>query len=331
MGVDRPGLGGARGFYPLAVGNRWDYDITWRTTLITLEGPQPTVETTAPWIVGIIGERVENQRRFFMAEEYDPRVAAPSLVFRVREDRSGYYSTDPITAAAPALRSAPAMPSALEANLEQALTGAPHAAAFRHAAATLALRLATVTNAGTTAMRPAPGGPESGETAQLRYPLRIGARWVVRESPRFERVVVGQQQIRMPAGTFHAWRLRQTSEVFGPDDSAQLWYSRSGLLRIAFRGKADATDEAGNIVGQVIIEQDQVLRTLRLLDPDDPPPLEALTRLTLADVRRSERVAHARERRYATARDALQRLGVKPIIAVSRDAPARVTCHAVEL
>ncbi len=272
MWPDGRRLGAGRGFYPLAVGNRWVYDIRFRTTLITPGGPQPTVETTTPWTVEIIGERVENEHRYFMLAEYDPRIVGPQVPFRVRQDRSGYYSSDAITTASPAARSAPAMPSALQANVEQALAGAPHAAAFRRATETLAIRLATLTNAGAAAMRPVPGGPEPGETAQLRYPLRIGARWVVRESPLFERVVVGLQPLRLPAGMFPAWRLRQTSELFGPDDSAQLWYSRSGLLRIAFRGKADATDEAGNIVGQVIIEQDQVLSTLRLVDPDDPRP-----------------------------------------------------------
>ncbi len=272
MWHDDQGFGRSRGFYPLAVGNRWQYDITLRTTLVTPEGPQPTIETTTPWIVGIIGEFVQDGRRYFMSQEYDPRVNAPSLPFRVRQDRSGYYSSDAITLAGALARSAPAMPSALEANVEQALAGAPNAAAFRRAAAALTLRLATLTHTGMAAMRGPRGGPEPGETAQLRYPLRIGARWVVRESPRFARVVVGQQRLGVPAGTFHAWRLRQTSELFGPDDSAHLWYSRSGLLRISFHGKADATDEAGNIVGQVIMEQEQVLTTLQLVDPDDPLP-----------------------------------------------------------
>jgi hypothetical protein len=95
----------------------------------------------------------------------------------------------------------------------------------------------------------------------------------VRESPLFARIVVAHQRLHVPAGTFNAWRIRQTSELFGPDDTVHLWYSRSGLLRIAFRGRMNATDDTGNIVGQVIIEQNQVLRTLQLADPDDPLPM----------------------------------------------------------
>ena len=112
---------------------------------------------------------------------------------------------------------------------------------------------------------PGQGGPAPGEITLLRYPLSVGARWVVRDSPRFTRVVVARERVRVPAGVFAAWRLRGGSERFGPEDRVDFWYAPAGLVRIQIHLVGDATDDQGNLTGRVVIESDQVLTDFDLV------------------------------------------------------------------
>jgi len=99
----------------------------------------------------------------------------------------------------------------------------------------------------------------------LSYPLRPGASWIVRDSPRFVRTVVGLDMIHVPLGSFPAWALRGDSELFGPNDRVGFWYSRLGLLRIRYHVEADAVDNTGAVIGRVATDSDQSLTGIHLV------------------------------------------------------------------
>ena len=272
---DMFGRGRGASFYPLAIGNQWTYSIRSRSTIVTDAGAQPPVVTQSPWIAAITGTSASNSRTYFIQAEYDPRVVGPGLgpapasTFLLREDRSGLYEADQLIRATP---TAPRPTAATQwrASIDPAIAGTTQSAAFARAADVIAARLDLVMGSGMGRPGPGPGGPDPGELSMLRYPLRPGAHWVVRNSPLFTRTVVDRVTTRLPAGVFDSWKLRGDSELFGSTDRVHFWYGRAGLLRIRFHSEAEATDEAGNSVGRLIVDQDQILTALTLHRPGDP-------------------------------------------------------------
>jgi hypothetical protein len=87
----------------------------------------------------------------------------------------------------------------------------------------------------------------------------------VRDEPRFARIVVGRDRINVPLGTFAAWKLRGTSELYGPEDRVHLWYSNLGLLRFRYHVEADAVDEVDHVIGRVVTDSDQSLTGIHLV------------------------------------------------------------------
>jgi hypothetical protein len=257
--------------YPLAVSNRWDYSIRLRTTIIDDHGAQPPVVTEHPWVAEIIGTRDLGTRTYYIQAESDPRVAAaaPSLTFLLRGDRSGLYSTDAISTEGGSARAALNTAALLRQSVGQVLTDESQHPAFERAAIALATKLDAMRD-DMLAYQPRPGGADPGETTQLRYPLHMSARWIVRDSPRFVRTVVGRERLRLPAGDFTAWKLRGTSELFGPGDRVHFWYARAGLVRLTLRAEVDVVDDANTVIGRMIVEQDQVLESLHLHQPGGP-------------------------------------------------------------
>lgn len=272
---DMFGRGRGGSFYPLAIGNQWTYSIRSRWTIVTEAGAQPPVVTQSPWIASITGTAVTDTRTYFIQAEYDARVVGPgpgpgpASTILMREDRSGLYEADQFIRATPtALR--PTAATQWRASMDPAIAGTTQSAAFARAADVIAARLDLAMGRGMSRPGPGPGGPDPGEISMLRYPLRLGARWVVRDSPLFTRTVVARETVHLPAGVFDSWKLRGDSELFGSTDRVHFWYGRAGLLRIRFHAEAEATDEAGNSVGRLIVDQDQVLTALELHRPDAP-------------------------------------------------------------
>lgn len=263
------GRGLGRSFYPLAIGNQWTYSIRNRSTIVTDAGAQPPVETQSPWVAAITGTTVSDTRTYFIQDEYDPRVVGPGAAFTIlmREDRTGLYEADRFIRATPTAPQ-PTAATQWRASMDPAIAGTAQSAAFARAADVIAARLDLAMGGGIG--RPSPGGPDPGELSMLRYPLRPGANWVVRTSPRFTRTVVDRVSARLPAGVFDSWKLRGDSELFGSADRVHFWYGRAGLLRIRFHAEAEATDDAGNPVGRMIVDQDQILTALTLHPPDAP-------------------------------------------------------------
>lgn len=263
------GLGRSRSLYPLAVGNRWDYRVRVRNEITTDAGPQPPEITEGPFSTEIVGTETVGDFEYFQEAEFvapEPPSGAP--LFRLRSSRFGLFELDAVrTQQQVRVDPSPTDPVAasLAAYVDRTIVDPARRAAFRRAAAEVDAKLA--------ALRPrfAGQGPRPqasaapGEITLLRYPVYAGARWLVRDDPRFARIVVGRDRIEVPLGTFAAWKLRGTSELYGPEDRVHFWYSNLGLLRFRYHVVGNATDDSGNIIGRVITDSDQSLTGIHLV------------------------------------------------------------------
>jgi len=270
-------LGRARSLYPLAVGNRWDYDIHTTTTVVTDQGAEPPVTDDSPLAAEIVATAHIGERDYFLQSESDPRIVGATVAFPMRGDASGLFELDRFPAPAGiAIDFAgggrgTSLAEELRAVVDRSSATAAHRAAFERAANALAVKLAAVGALGFGAR--ATGGPDPDEIAVLRYPVFVGAHWIVRDSPQFARTVVGRDRLEVPAGRFSAWRIRGTSDRFGPDDRVAFWYAAEGLIRIRVHAVGEAVDDQGNLVGKVLFDSDQVLTALHLVDSGPPRAL----------------------------------------------------------
>lgn len=272
----RPSDGGfdfrrGRMFFPLAVGNHWDYHVRTVNQLFTPD-PQPPQVDENPLAIEIIGTESVGGREYFLQSEFDPRVVPPGgAVFRVRESRFGLFDLDTITAQSDVtVDGAPTGPGAagLAAYVDRAVADPRQRASFHRAAVEVAARLALVRSiVGGLHPRPQAGGADPGEITLLSFPLYVGARWVVRDDPRFGRIVVARERVGLSLGTFPAWKIRGTSELFGPEDRVFFWYSNLGLLRVRYHIIANAVDNSGNVIGRVASDSDQSLTNIHLVGP----------------------------------------------------------------
>jgi hypothetical protein len=178
------------------------------------------------------------------------------------------FELDPVSAPALIAREAAPvepLPSDVVTYVNRTIQDPVLRAAFQRAAAVVAEKVdAILLGSGQTPRRPG-GGAEPGEITFLSYPLFPGAQWMVRDSPRFERTVVAHEVTSVPLGTFPAWKLLGTSELFGPEDVVHYWYSPLGLLRFRYHVVGDATDPFGNPIGRVVSDFDQSLTDIHLV------------------------------------------------------------------
>jgi len=263
------GLTTGRLFYPLAIGNRWDYDLHQSVTLITPDGPQPPLVTDLTLHDEIISRVQIGTRTYFLQQETNPLVVAaprilPGNIVTLRYDLGGLYQREVPSV----FNRTAAETEAMHAMVNGAVARPADRAAFERALARVSERLASARWNASQLVGAGRGGPDPGELSLLRFPLYTGARWAVRESPRYGRVVLGHERVVVPAGAFVAWHLRGTSELFGPADRVFYWYSSAGLVRTSFHFESPATDDTGHVIGRVIGDQDQVLTALTLMYPD---------------------------------------------------------------
>jgi hypothetical protein len=208
------GLASRRSLYPLTVGNLWTYRVRTTDQITTDAGPQPPVIEEHPAVVGIEAAAfINGDDRYFSQVEAAVRGDTLSgSLFYVRSNRQGVFELDLSFAPNGLAISAPAVDPAapaLTAYVDRTIADPAQRIAFQHAADDVAAKLAAVAVLGG---RPRPGplrqgprtGAEPGELTLLSYPVIPGARWVVRDDPRFARLVVGRDQVHVPFGTFGA-------------------------------------------------------------------------------------------------------------------------------
>jgi hypothetical protein len=281
-------LGRAGGFFPLELGNHWWYDRAFVVQIIPARGapPQPSVSRSTR--DALLADTVTLGGRRYVVERDIIQVEGGREIFVqyiwYRQDRQGFYERDifqDATVDAGAARSSGVEALARAWNqAEGSLADAATRAAYRGARERLARKLALLDQMLSAAATPAQvEAPAPDEITRLRYPLFVGARWIIRDDPRFAARAERLESLDLPAGRFTGWRIRYTSEFFGPRDIVHVWYGRAGYLRLRAHFESEATDEQGNPLGTLLSEQTEWLTGISLVRPgqhDSPGPAEGV-------------------------------------------------------
>ena len=270
--------GGGMTLIPIAVGQRWDYRVFTSSRLVSPDSPEEVTRTATPWRTEIAYELFNGGVQYFAEANYDPRQLDPPVgqFYLVREDASGRYYLDQFVVSPAAREPRDAGVSWVkehEVAVRAAAARSPHRAAIEAAAARASAVLHSLADLTRLPGAPFPhtglpargmesgrlGSPRPGEISHLLYPLFRGSRWIVRDSPRFTRSIVGRERLSLPAGEFDAWAIRGGSEFFGPNDRVFFHYAEEGLVRMQVRLEAELVDEQGNPIGRYVTETDQLL------------------------------------------------------------------------
>ncbi len=280
LGTDDPasssGAGGSSEslFYPLAIGNRWQYDGFFRVQLFDLEGNlYETLTVTSEITNEITGTEMLAGREYVLEKEsgvqdspFDDELHPWVYWVRYRQDRSGLYEadvglTDP---PGPQLDILSERSQGPPVAFKSESIPPKYRAAFVAAIQRLEVRrshLLEVLGRGPRAL-----GPLTGELTRLQYPLRPGATWKIRQEPDLVigALVEGHAVLDLPAGRFPAWRIRILWEVTDPLD-VLVWYGSSGFLQMVVHSESEAIDYNGNHVGTVVSDETRVLQGLELI------------------------------------------------------------------
>lgn len=255
-------------FHPLDIGNHWEYqnDFTFRLTPIGGPPGDPSVNHSV-LDVDLTGTEERFGREYVVQRESDDQGYEASFLYR--QDKTGLYNADPVTAQAARVTRA-VDPAAFVArslpNASEKVLAAYRAAMTRVMEKQSAIRLAALHGRlAPSSNAQAAAGPLAGEIAVLRYPLSPSKSWHVREDPLFVKTVETQESLALPAGSFNGWRIRIDSELFGPNDRVHVWHGRDGLLQLEAHVEGVVTDENGNVLGTIVSDQVQRLSDLSLV------------------------------------------------------------------
>jgi hypothetical protein len=258
-------------FYPLELGNRWDYARTFTAQVFPDGGePESPITTEATIESEITGTEELFGRTYWVQENrWNEEGEASVDWIRFRQDRRGLYEADVPLSQPPASRAEPlphggrrsvrvaAAPASGDA-IRQRL-GRAHPAYVVALEKILERRRAL--HAALRAIRPGPriaappGGGEDGELVRLQYPLRLGAHWTVLTDPLFESTVEGREKLQLPIGRRVATRIRIDSELLGPNDRAYFWVDRCGELKFEAHFEGEATNENGERIGELVADE----------------------------------------------------------------------------
>lgn len=281
--VDEPSAAGA-GFYPLALGNTWHFAGRLTVTEYPANAP-PSVDLDQARAVTTDLTCVETRNgRDYVVERSLTLVAGVEYTdyVRMREDGAGLFEADiasdtpPDCAgdAAVAMRG-PGAPGPGRGGdpadaLEAGLRGLD---AARRERVSAALRDAWSRLGVVRELLPGPSaygrpgdGVGAGELTRLRYPLRPGQRWYIRDEPgfRFESIDDGVISLATPVGRFPAHQIRVVPPVLGPNDFVITYYGRSGFLGVTAHFESVSTDEGGNVTGRMVVEDQLILDGISL-------------------------------------------------------------------
>lgn len=243
-------------FYPLTIGNRWDY--VGRVRMLMLNADDQPLEDLvwdSEFTRELVGTAELSGREYVIEREsgfqdspfgdhYD--VAWVWLHF-VRQDRSGLFSADTVFV------TPPAKAQAIERDGMIPGRGAAFAAAMRR----IESRRGRVRE---LLGRLPLAGVKPGEVTTLQYPLHTGARWLIRNDPGFvvEALVEGHEVLELPAGRFPAWRVRILLQIDDPPTGVRVWYGTSGFLQMTIH---DELEEDPDYPGSVrtIYDESEIL------------------------------------------------------------------------
>lgn len=283
---------GHRGFFPLAIGNTWTYN-AFRTerieddafiSLSTHTQRRELVGTEMLFGRGYVIEEWKSWSPLWAVVGSDDDTVRNWV--RYRQDRAGFYEADVSLSQPPGAMgdraaefdAAPAtegeMFSSRLRNAGRPLTAA-QAASYDAGMAKLQEKMEVVRAALSWHGHHSPrrfdrrrGGVLDNEITRLKYPLRLGQHWTLREFPLFTSRVVGYDLLRLPAGRLPGVRIMIESDVFGPKDKVLVWYSRVGLLRMSAHLEMPHTtyeDPYGELA-TLVIEEQMTLESFDLVD-----------------------------------------------------------------
>ena len=254
---------GSGDFYPLAIGNSWDYERHTTARLIPGIGPPESIdEIHGTEHDQIVGTESRDGREYFVRQDdlTDLDGLSPgtfTLWTRLRQDRTGLYSVDANEppAAQPgelAVRvgSTPTRTLVNVAALER--RGASAASIERFESRVEAIRSA-IRGRASDAARAA-----NAEVIFLLYPVRPGREWSARSDFPWPERVEGIEVLDTPAGPMKAYRIAVTpfGQPMPPGDFATLWYGKLGFLGYSLRSTSDLVDQDGNPIGKAIYTED---------------------------------------------------------------------------
>ncbi|HKQ57358.1 MAG TPA: hypothetical protein VJY35_05785 [Candidatus Eisenbacteria bacterium] len=267
------------GFFPLATGNRWIYRTLTRTTLVPLDGSEPTFTNLVfdlDWEVLCSEASYGTSYQVMRVLDMGPNGSVLTWV-RYRQTAGGLFHNN-TDFSAPACAS-PVEPGARAAAVSrgdaiEALVAARPSgeqAAWRDAIARLDQRIARMESlaGGLPPGFPQPGGALPWESTELRYPLEPKARWAIRSDfpVTLAAEVEGFEALNLPAGRFSGYRIRIINGFLGANDHYRLWYGRAGFLRSVAHLETDAVDIGGHVIGKALFDQHLRAMDIALRDP----------------------------------------------------------------
>jgi hypothetical protein len=248
-------------FYPLDVGNHWDYEYQIRQQIIPDGQPpwEPWVSTT-PYTVDLIGTQQYLGREYVVERDVQ---GISETRFLDRQDQGGlYYIFLPPTDAASESPSASSSVDRRPAGISE-----PMANAYRKSLAGLLeqdagiRRLALQSPALSSGT--ADAGILEGESYRLRYPLAPSKSWPV--TPLVNQTAEAFETLSLPAGEFRGWRIRTEWPSQKPGEFVRVWYGRDGLLQMTAHYVGTAVDGYGNPFGVQTLDITRRLSALSLV------------------------------------------------------------------
>lgn len=253
-------------FYPLEVGNRWDFASRFTVVLTPTGGPPGAPQHyDSERHVSLTGT-IELHGRTYVVERSQSPNAVEENLFYMRQDRGGLYEIDAPSPSGPAA----ALPrggdapewAAVAARLGVAAGDPAWRAAWERLEAKRALVATAMRGVTRGGARP---GPAPEEIQRLAYPLRTGATWVIRDDPRFTAEVEGPIQLDTPAGRFHGWTVRIHNPFLSERDEVRAFFGRAGYLGLRAQFFSEATDTEGNVIGTLDQRQSEWLTGIALV------------------------------------------------------------------
>jgi len=270
----KPGTTSFKGYYPLAIGNRWEYERKISLEFFPDNDASPPYWYDGPLLARatreIVGDVEQDGRAYrdmvyTVIEDDRPEKPFVSREFH-RQDRAGHYLTFPPYEG----DDEPELLARLEARVP-VVTGRPSAGARRALVSLQERRAAfhrSISRVGQRALA-APGGPAAGEGVELAYPLHPGAAWVMWpvDNPfLITREVVGMDKLDLPIGRVQAVVIRHDlPEFFEPNDYATFWYGRDGFYGYHLHIESEWTDDSGERVGTYTGDESEMLSGMTLV------------------------------------------------------------------
>lgn len=280
---DTPGNSSEGAFFPLELGNHWEYHREF--TLFEPYGPYVytgSIERTVIGTENLFGRDYTVVKEVELPDEGALDETIWTLWYRYRQDRAGLYSADVNLSEPPGeirgvrrspVRSENGIDRQVELLLQRLCESRPpeqrdaYAVACVHLLARMRAIQAALSgslDASLTLGGP-PGGHRPEELIILSYPLHPGQKWTLRsEEFLVTAEVEAHEVLDVGAGRFNCFRVRMYSDILGPDDVVLAWYGREGLIAEFYRVEITVIDPYGNPVGTLVSEDEHTLESLSL-------------------------------------------------------------------